>query len=170
MARLLRIERAITWMARTLTANRDQNPTPEGIINQILPNIDVFGSQRMGEAQLVTVAGALGGIEVAHTQVPQDRIRFYLSMEYSSDDAGIGSPRRIRAGRVIPTDAGFPFASFADEVLATAGEFFAVRNFTVGPGAFAVVQSSNGMGAAARMTITLVWIETPLGEYLQSVE
>lgn len=169
MARLLRIERAITWMARTLIANRDANPTPEGIINQILPNIDVFGSQRMGETQIATVDGALGGIEVAHTQVPDGRIRFYLSMEYSSDDAGIGSPRLIRAGRVVPTGAGFPFAGFETQVIGTAGEFFAVRNFTVGPGAFAAVQSSNGMGAAARMTITVVWIETPLGEYLQSV-
>jgi len=169
MARLLRIERAIRWMAKVLTANRDALPFPAGMTDQLNPTIDVFGSQRMGEVEFATVQGDLGGIEVFHTQVPDDRIRFYLSMEFDSDDAGIGSPRRVRAGRIFRTAAGFPFAGMQDEVLATAGEFFAVRNFTVPPRGFAACRA-DGMGAAARMTITVVWIETPLGEYLRSIQ
>jgi len=168
MARLLRIERAIRWMAKTLTANRDALPFPVGMTDTLNPVIDVFGSQRMGEVQVATVQGDLGGLEVFHTRVPEDRIRFYLSMEFDSDDAGIGAPRRVRAGRIFATAAGFPFAGMQDEVLATAGEFFAVRNFTVAPGAFAACRA-NAMGGAARMTITVVWIETPLGEYLRSI-
>ena len=168
MARLLRIERAIRWMAKVLTANRDALPFPKGMTDQLNPTIDVFGSQRMGDVQVATVLGPLGGVEVVHTQVPDDSIRFYLSMEFSSDDAGIGAPRRLRAGRTFPTDLGFPFAGMQDEVVGTAGNFFAVRNFTVPPRGRAAV-TADGMGVAARMTITVVWIETPLGEYLRSI-
>jgi len=168
MARLLRIERAIRWMARTLTANRDPLPFPKGMTDQVNPTIDVFGSQRIGEVQVATVIGALGAVEVFHTVVPDESVRFYLSMEFSSDDAGVGAPRRLRPGRIFATDAGFPFAGMQDEIIGTAGEFFAVRNFTVGPTARAAV-TADGMGAAAAMTITVAWIETPLGEYLRSV-
>ncbi len=168
MARLLRIERAIRWMAKTLVANRDPLPFPKGMTDQLNPIIDAFGSQRMGEVQVETIQGGLGAVEVTHGPVPDDRVRFYLSMEFDSDDAGVGAPRRVRPGRVFPTAAGFPFAGMQDEVLATAGEFFAVRNFTVSPRGFAAC-TANAMGAGARMTITVVWIETPLGEYVRSV-
>ncbi len=165
MARLLRIERAIRWMAKVLTANRDALPFPEGITNQINPIIDVFGSQRMGEVEVETILGGSAVIEVSHSQVPDDSVRFYLSMEFSSDDP---TARRVRPGRIFPTDAGFPFAGMQDEVLATAGEFFAVRNFTVPPRGSAAV-TANAMAAGAQLTVTFVWIETPLGEYLRSI-
>ncbi len=169
MARLLRIERAIRWIAKVLTANRDALPFPAGVTDTINPTIDVFGSQRMDEVQVATVNGGVGNIEVFHTQVPEDRVRFYLSMEFSSDDAGIGAPRRVRPGRIFSTSAGFPFAGMEDEVVATAGDLFAVRDFTVGPRSFAACRA-DGMGAGAQMTITVAWIETPLGEYVRSIE
>lgn len=166
MARLLRIERAIRWMAKVLTANRDALPIPQGMTDQINPTIDVFGSQRMGEVQVATVLGGSGQIEVFHTRVPDDSIRQYLSMEFSSDDP---TARRVRPGRIFVTDLGFPFAGMQDEVLATAGERFAVRNFTVPPRGRAGCQA-NAMAPGTQMTITVVWIETPLGEYLRSIQ
>ncbi len=166
MARLLRIERAIRWMAKVLTANRDALPFPKGITDQLNPTIDVFGSQRMGEVQVQTLLGGSAVIEVVHTVVPDESIRFYLSMEFSSDDP---TTRRLRAGRTFTTDAGFPFAGMADERLAVAGEFFAVRNFTVPPRGRAAVRA-NAMAAGTQMTVTFVWIETPLGEYLRSIQ
>ncbi len=169
MARLLRIERAIRWMAKVLTANRDALPFPQGITDQLNPVIDVFGSQRMSEAQLASVSALAPALEVFHTAVPVDTVRQYLSMEFSTDDAGLGSPRRIRPGRIIPTAAGFPFAGMEDEVLAPANEFFAVRNFTVGPGGRAGARI-NAISGGASQTITVVWIEVPLGEYLRSIQ
>ncbi len=166
MARLLRIQRAIRWMAKTLTANRDALPFPSGITDQINPVIDVFGSQRIEELQFETVLGTLAAIEVTHGPVPDDQVRHYLSMEYaSSDAAGVD----LRAGRVVPTSTGFPFAALADQVTAPANQTFAVRNFTVPPRGFAAVQAT-AMAAGARMTITLLWIDAPLGEYLRSIQ
>ncbi len=169
MAKLLRIERAITWIARTLIANRDSNPTPEGVIDQILPNVDIFGSQRIEQLRFATVTGAPAGIEATHGPVEAGSVRQYLSMEYSTDDSGVGSPRRLRPGRVVPVASGFPFAGLADEKLAPAGEFFAVRNFTVGPGGFAAV-TADAMSGGAVITLSLLWVETPVGEYLRSVQ
>ncbi len=166
MARLLRIQRAIRWMAQTLTANRDALPFPEGLTDQINPVIDVFGSQRMGDIQFEIVLGDLAGVEVVHGPVPAARVRHYLSMQYESDDpAGVS----LAAGRAVPTETGFPFAALQDQVVAPADQIFAVRNFTVGPGAFAAVQAT-AMAVGARMTLTVLWIETPPGEYLRSVE
>ncbi len=166
MARLLRIERAIRWMAKALTANRDALPIPEGMTDQVNPVIDVFGSQRMGEVQVATVSGGSAQVEVFHTVVPDDRIRFYLSMDFTSDDP---ANVRVRPGRIFSTDSGFPFAGMDNEVTATAGEFFAVRNFTVPPRGRAACQAS-AMAIGAQMIITVVWIETPLGEYLRSIQ
>ncbi len=166
MARLLRIERAIRWMAKVLTANRDALPFPAGITDQVNPIIDIFGSQRMGELQFETILGGSAVIEVTHGPVADDEIRHYLSMEYSSDDP---TAARIRPGRIIPTDAGFPFAAIRDDVLGTAGEFFTVRNFTVGPGGFAAVQAA-ALAGGTQLTVTVAWIDTPLGEYLRSIQ
>lgn len=165
MAKLLRIERAVQWIARTLSANRDANPNPEGVIDQILPVIDVFGSSRADQMQVASVSGALGNVEVFHSPVPAGQVRHYLSMEWSTDDAG----RRIRPGRIIPTAAGFPFAGMADEQAINAGEFQAIRNFTVGPNSRAAV-TADGLGLGNRIRLELVWVEVPLGEYLRSVE
>ncbi len=165
MARLLRIERAIRWMAKVLVANRDALPIPQGMTDQVNPVIDIFGSQRAGEIQVADVLGVTGALEAFHSRVPEDSVRQYLSMEFSCDDP---TTRRVRAGRIFTTSAGFPFAGMRDEVLAVAGELFAVRNFTVPPLGRAAVRA-NAMVIGARLRLTVVWIETPLGEYVRSV-
>ncbi len=153
-------------MAKTLTANRDALPFPKGMTDQVNPTIDVFGSQRIGEVEVETVLGGSAQIEVFHTRVPDDRVRQYLSMEFSSDDP---ANVRVRPGRIFVTAGGFPFAGMQDEVVATAGVRFSVRNFTVPPRGRAACQAS-AMAIGAQMTITVVWIETPLGEYLRSIQ
>ncbi len=163
MARLLRIERAIRWMAKSLTANRDALPFPQGMTDQINPVIDIFGSQRIAEHQQERVNGQLGVVEVTHGPVPADRIRFYLSNSYEHDDP---VARRILPGRVIPNDLGFPFAAMRDGLLTNANISFAVRDFIVGPGAFAAARA-NLMGGGSRMIMTVVWVEMPLGEYVR---
>lgn len=152
-------------MATTLTANRDALPFPEGITNQINPTIEIFGSQRIADQQIETVQGTLGVIEVTHGPVDQGTVRQYLSMEFEHDDP---IDRRIRPGRIVPTAAGFPFAAFEDEQLTSVFEKLAVRNFTVGPGGFAAVQV-NAIAVAARLVMTVVWIDMPLGEYVTSI-
>jgi len=152
-------------MARTLTANRDALPFPAGITDQVNPTIDIFGSQRIAEAQIATVQGALAGLEVLHTVTPPDTVRLYLSMSYTHDDP---IARNLVPGRVIPTAAGFPFASFRDQLSVPTSQNFAVRNILTGPNSF-IGARSNAMAVGARMAITVVWIEMPLGEYVNSI-
>jgi len=162
---LLRIERAITWMARALTANRDGNPVPSGFIDFILPNIDIFGSQRMEEVQVETVMGALESLEESHTVVPSGSIRHYLSLSYVHDDP---VNRFLLPGRIIPTATGFPFITFRDQLEMPPNINFAVRNVIIGPGHRIAVRS-NAMGAGARMSLTVAWFEMPIGEYTTGV-
>lgn len=160
MVVILRIERAIDWLPKALQANRDQNPIPEGFWSAVMPTVEIFGTQRAAEMQVETVLGVLGAVEVFHSQVVSGRVRHYLSMAYSSNDS---TPRKLRPGRIIPTATGFPFAGFRDQLEPIPGEDLAVRNVTVGPNQRIAVQS-DAMGGAARMTITVVWVEYPLGE------
>ncbi len=166
MARLLRIQRAIRWMAKTLTANRDALPFPTGLTDQINPVIDIFGSQRAGEMQFATVIGVGGALEVFHTLVEQDTVRQYVSMEWSHND---GALRSLRPGRIIVTATGFPFAGFETEKSFGALDFQGARDITVGPDQRLAVRA-DVMVAPARMTLTVLWIETPLGEYVRSIE
>ncbi len=168
MVRLIRIERSIEWPARALVANRDALPFPTGMLDLIVPQVDIFGSERIQEAQVATVLGTLGAVELSHDAVQAGSCRLYLSLEYSHDDAGVGAPRRIRPGRIIPTSLGFPFASFRDEILTNADELLAVRNFTVGPTQRAAVRV-DAINVGARITGTFVWIEFVVGEYVQSI-
>lgn len=164
MARLIRIQRALRWIATSLSANRDANPIPSGYVDQILLTLDSFGTDRLADVQIETVDDTIGSIEIVHSQVPAGRVRYYSSMEYSHNDVGV--PHRLRPGQVIPTPAGFPFASFRDEILAPDGDFLATDPFWLGPLARAAVRA-DAMGLGARMRITPVWIEMALGEYHQ---
>ncbi len=165
MARLLRIQRAIRWMATSLTANRDALPFPTGVTDQINPVISIFGSQRLAEVTIATVSGALAGLEVFHTQVPAGRVRLYLSMHYTHDDPIV---RALLPGRIIPTDTGFPFAGFRDQLDVPTNENFAVRDVMLGP-LHRIACRANGMAAGARMAITVAWVEMPLGEYTEGI-
>ncbi len=164
---LLRIQRAISWMARALTANRDGNPIPAGMLDFILPNIDIFGTQRMEEVRLEDVIGTNGSVEEVHSVVPSGRVRHYLSLNYTHNDP---INRFILPGRIIPqsTPPLFPFAGFRDQLEMPPNLNFAVRNVLLGPGSRIAIRS-NAMGALSRMSLTVAWLEMPVGEYTTGV-
>ncbi len=160
MVTILRIERAIDWISTSLIANRDSNPIPEGFWSAIMPTVEIFGSQRAAEIQVATVAGTVGSVEEFHTLVAAGRVRHYLSMAYDHDDV---VNRSLVAGRIITTASGFPFAGMRDAVSVAAASPLGIRNFTVGPNQRAAVQA-DAMGGAAAMSLTVAWVEFPLGE------
>ncbi len=165
MVRLLRIERSITWIAKALTANRDANPTPEGVLDVILPNVDIFGTQRVAEMQFATVLGFLGNVEAFHTTVPAGFYRRYFAMEYSNDDP---VAQELRGGMILSTPAGFPFVALKADALIPQNQLVVLRNFTVPPLGRAAV-SAIAINPAARLTLNLLWIEAPVGEYLRGI-
>ncbi len=171
MTKLLRIERAVTWISRAFTANRDPNPTLEGIVDLVIPTVDVFGSDRLGQVFLETIFGTLGSIEIVQLQgvlgslVDTSLTRHYLSCEVFHDDP---VTRLIRIGRIIPTASGFPFGGATANVALAAGFTTNARNLVLGPGQLIAAQS-NAMGAGSRMVMTIVWMQYPPGEYLTGV-
>jgi len=170
MAKLLRITRAIKWMAQAFVANRDPNPTMDELYDVISPTVDVFGNDRLREAQIETFLGALGGLEIVHqagigSAVNTNTTRHYLSIEVFHDDP---VARLIRQGRIVPTPGGFPFGGYVNQELLAAGITMAVRNVVVAPRQLIAAQA-NAMAAGARMVMTVVWVEMPEGEYLTGV-
>ncbi len=170
MAKLLRITRAISWIAEALVANRDPNPTMAEVSDVIHPTVDVFGSDRLGAAFIETIVSPLGAIELVHTEVdglPMDaaQTRHYLSVECFHDDA---VNHLLRMGRIVPTAAGFPFGGFIRNLSLASGQTTASRNNILGPRQLMAVQAE-AMGAAARMVMTIVWIQYPPGEYTTGV-
>ncbi|MEE8538827.1 MAG: hypothetical protein V3S54_03350 [Woeseiaceae bacterium] len=157
--------RSLEWIATALRTFREK-PLPSTYFTDVQPVFDLFGSARSSEMQFATFGSLLGGIELAHARVAAGRVRQYLSMEYSHDDL---VNHVLRPGRVIDTATGFPFAAMRDGISVSDVEPLSIRNFTIGPGSRAAVQA-DAMGAGARLTLSLVWIEVPLGEYLQSIQ
>jgi len=150
----------LEWIATTLRSFRER-PLPSTYTTEVRPTIDLFGAHRMAEVEVATVQGALGGLEVFHTAVPAGNLRLYLSMHYTQDDV---VDRALLPGVIFRTTTGFPIAGNRDQLLVPPGRNFAVRNVVVGPfGRIACV--TNAMGAAARMSIVVAWIEMPVGEY-----
>ncbi len=164
MVKEIRIERALDWLATSLVANRTENPIPEAYWSSILPTVEIFGTQRAAE-MLTGFGSELGAIEVSGNVCPPGRVRHFVSMEYGHDD---GVNHLLTAGRIITDASGFPFIAFRDAVSVGAGESLAARNFTCGPGQFAAVRA-DAMGGAASLSIAVLFIEMPLGEYTTNV-
>ena len=150
MVRLLRIERAITWIAKALTANRDANPTPEGVLDVILPSVDIFGTQRIDNVRFESVLGALGDIEVVHSLVPIGFYRHYLSMEYEHNAV---VPTLLTSGRVVaqPVIPFFPYAMMQSEGVVGATVPGVIRNFLVPPNARAAARVT-ALGGGRRIS------------------
>ncbi len=161
-ARLLTIVRSIRWMATSLVANRDQLPTPQGMWDTVSPTIDVFGTERYGNVQVERITDVLGSIEMVFSKVPPDTLRFYISMGYQHNDAGVS--HGMAPGRIVPIPGLFPFLNFGDAEVTPSNQLRGVSNFYVPPDSFAAVRTI-AMGAAARMFGTALFFDMPVGEY-----
>ncbi len=166
MARLLRIQRALTWLAKAFTADRDPLPIPTGYGDAIIPTVDIFGSSRAEQIRVFESGAGLGALEWSHSPSPPDRVRHYLSIEYWTDD-GVG--RRMRPGRILTASGAFPFSGFRDEITMSGNFKRSSRNITIGPNQRIAVQA-NLMGGGAQIFANVVWVEMPIGEYVRGIE
>jgi hypothetical protein len=177
--RLLRIQPpgSVLDHYTTVLGIQDANPVIDEVISTVFPTIDAFGSERIGQATSDEVLGALGGIELVHSAVPQGLVRQYLSMEFWHDDA---VNRQLRPGRIVvdatvPPPGSFKFVAM-DPSVSIAGDTgagggdnrLAVRNFTVGPGQNAAVRA-DAMAVGARITMRCVFVVFRLGAYTRSL-
>ena len=155
--------RPFEWVAKVFQSFRDR-PLPASYKTEVQPVFDVFGTERVGQFQIDTALGALGGLEAFGTKVPGDRYRFYLSAHAFHSDFGIS--HHMWFNRVLPDPAlGFPSMAFdTGSIFATpAFQLFATRNVTLPPEGRISVQSAV-IGALARLFLVTVFIEYPIGE------
>ncbi len=113
----------------------------------------------------MALAGGVGNLELAHTKVPEDSWRYYLSVEYHHDDV---VNRLIAPARIIRIPAFFIPARFRDEISVPGNQILAVRSISVGPGDRLGIETRQ-IGAAAQLFATVTWIDLPLGESFRSI-
>lgn len=154
-----------------------QLPRIDSILSTLLPVVQSFGTEKMGETGYAEVLGGLGALEVTHNAplaegVNTPRCRIYLSMEYWHDDA---VNHELRAVRIVPEASGlFPAVALTNSIN-TAGDpggtgvnRLAVRNVTIGPN-MRIGARADAMGAGARITLRVHFIEFILGQYVTSI-
>ncbi len=165
------ILRGFRWMATSLETFRSR-PLPGQYLPLIQPTFDTFGTEIFGqEIGFESVQSGLGDLELLHTRIPRDRIRQYISLEWFHDDS-IGAPRRLQLIRVLETAGGFPqIAIRPDRVMAGGSGNPALQEregtqMVVGmPNQWVGVRAGD-MGVGARMTLRVMWVDMPVGEYM----
>lgn len=164
------ILRPFRWLATVLQTFRER-PLPGSYAPLITPTVDTFGTEIFGqEIESDSIQSALGGIELVHTRVPQGTIRQYISLEWFHDDLA-GTLRRLQLIRVIERTGGFAqFAFHPDRVMDGDGggvdqERDAMQMVIGMPDEFLGVRAT-AMGGGARLTLRLIWIDMPVGEYM----
>lgn len=115
--------------------------------------------------QTLLINGTLGGLEVFHTAVPTDTWRYYISCEYSHDDA---VNRFLSPARLVRGTSGVIISRFRDEISVPANQILSIRTVSVGPGDNLAIETQT-IGAGARLIMKPVWIDLPIGETITSV-
>ncbi len=159
--------RALAWIPKALSQYATRNPVPQAYWEILSPTFDAFGTSRIGERQQENLLGPLGGLEIAHSRVPIDVWRWYLSLTYQHNDLLVAT-RDIFPARLIATGPGAFISPVRDMGRVPAGFALTVRNVSVGPGDFIAAEATS-MGVAARLAITVVWIDVPIGETLPGI-
>jgi hypothetical protein len=141
---------------------------PDVVISELIPTVDIFGTQRIAEQQATQALGGVGNLEVFHSAVPQNRVRLYSAVEASHDDP---TDRWIRIGTIVAQiPSSFVFVGVTDAQLRPAatsplqGEgAIAARSVWVGPGS-RVSARVNAIVAGAQLALRVAWVEFSLGE------
>ncbi len=164
------ILRPFRWLATVLQTFRER-PLP-GFYNPLInPTVDTFGTEILGQQiRFDSIQGTLAGLELLHTRVPADTVRQYLTLEWFHDDLA-GVLRNLSLIRVLETAGGFPQlritpTRFLDGDGGGADQQREARQMVVGmPDQFVGV-STTALGGGARLTLRMMWVDMPVGEYM----
>ncbi len=162
--------RPFEWLATALQTFRER-PLPSSFTPTVQPTFDLFSSSRIGQFQVETILGDLGGIEVFGPRVDVTKYRLYLSSDVFHTDV---TEHKFLFNRIVPDPTlGFPTVVFATSQSPNAfypgvafEEHIAVQNILVPPdGRIACTASlPASMGGASRLQMRNMFIEFDIGE------
>jgi len=154
--------RPFEWVATVFQSFRDR-PLPATYKTEVQPVFDIFGSERVGEYVIETGISGLGGLEAFDSKCPGDQYRFYLSAACFHSDSVVHTmwfnrivPDPVLGFPAIPFDAGPGFAFVPFQQMTT-------RDATLPPDGRMSARSLT-MGAGARMFLTTMYYQYPIGE------
>jgi len=158
--------RPLDWIATTLRSFRER-PLPGTYSTEARPTFDLFGTAKLEEYGVESIAGGVGNLEVFGAKVARDRWRQYLSVAVVHDDGA--ATHQIRFTRIVQDDVlGFPAIAFEVSGDLAAAEFFSARNVSVPPEG-RISARLDAIAAGAQMTLTTLFVEFDLGEPYGSI-
>ena len=153
--------RPLDWVATALRSFRER-PLPGTYSTEAQPTFDLFGTAQLPDYTVEVVAGALGGLEVFGSRIPDNKWRQYLSVAVSHDD-GAASHIMNFFRNLQDTLLGFPNLQFDTSLSLPAATFFTARNVSLPPTARIGAELA-AIAAGARMTLRSVFLELDIGE------
>lgn len=168
---VLPFKRSFPWMARAFDPAYP-SVGPKGLVDVIVPTLDVFGTERLADVQHEDITyTSVGGVqEVASSKVPADRCRYIITAEWWHDNAG--SNVATRPGIVVsakPPSPAFPFTALQDtstkpgDTAAIGTNHWAIRRVWIPPNGFFAIQT-NIPGAGPHIFLRFIYVEVPIGE------
>ncbi len=166
------INRAFLWIKKVLEVTEVTN-VPEAVLDRVHVSSDLFGWERIPEAQAQTAAGTNVSF-VTSQAVPDDTVRIVLaaSVETSNDADAISlwleldtAVARGAPGSLVGITT--PFLTLVGSVNPQRPGTH--RPYLMSPGDTTIARASALVGAAETLTIRLRFIDLPIGEYIPHV-
>ncbi len=157
------INRALSWLKKTLEIT-EKTTAPDSLMADVRSTIDVFGWERMAEAEFETATSGVGGSNVQFTSVPTGVVHLYLHASVRIDVAG---PFNVWVG--IRGPARGPIGTVACSPVAAAIDAQKVSPLfrpVILPEGFQLEGRSEAAVALGSVILEAFRIVLPVGEYI----
>ncbi len=151
------------WLRKTLEIT-EETESPQVLGEKVVPNIDVFGWERLPELQILQTAAAATG-EVLSGSPPAGIVRLVVNCSLLLTGSGVGVTAIIRKRIPSGANVGLPTDRDAiedDEVASIIGHTFLVEGD-------AIVGAYVNPPVGGTSTLSVAVIDLPVGEYLPSI-
>ncbi|MEE8607590.1 MAG: hypothetical protein V3S55_08300 [Nitrospiraceae bacterium] len=156
----------LTWLRRTFPP-RGARGMPASLEEIVSPTVDILGTTRFEDLDIIQVLGTVGSTEADGPAVPSTEVWYILSVDVEHTDTTARATQvRIRGKNqsnqvALPMDVGLNIG-----LSALRRNPCKLYGFYLGPNEN-LRGFSQGIGAAFRVQLNYRWIPLPLGEYIR---
>lgn len=160
------INRAFSWLKKSLQIT-EKTVAPDALSAVVVPSMDVFGWERIAEAQSQNLNGGLGSGTLPASLVPPDTIRVVLAASIETTDPlalNLWFEQRVALGGGLDISLMLPFFAGAG----TNGIRVGLPRAPVllAPSDTIVGRSLPVPAAGTRLILRWRFIDLPIGEYI----
>ncbi len=163
------INRALMWLRKVMEIT-ESTESPRVLSEKLGPIIDVFGWDRLREAETVENVGAAATAFVVSGVTPQDVIRLCVTAQIESSDAAIAQDLWIAQRGVIGIGNDVAVGEIYSQAIGFATTpASSSRPVFLSPGERLVGHSTPAPGVGEQLTMRHRQIDLPFGEYISGL-